>query len=236
MAYKLIDKHDRAKLSEGRNFGFSGGFARIHKDKKEVELIMPITACGDFYAEVVHSEYTGKAWSVYGFNYAKQNIFDLKKNVAYIVSAIMPYNRGDKHKDFDKEAAALNSNYQNIQKFLNWFEEKFKVKKKTRITKLADNRYLFTFDLFWTRGTYRISLFKFLSRASLFYDGKQNPVEFLDKSQNTDTYIWNMIKGKVHDMLDGFIPEQPMTDKDYCPHSIGIAGFVWPRALTAKKT
>jgi len=231
MSYTVIDNHKRASLNEGRNFGMGGAFAKIHKDKKEIELVMPITACGDFYAEVVHTEYTSKEWNVYGFNYKKSEPFDLKKNRAFIVTAILHYNGSSKYNDFDKEVQLMETNYQHIEKLLNWFEDKFGIKNKTKITKLADNRFLFSFDLFWTQGTYKISLYKLLSRMALAYDGIQDPIEYLDKVANADAYIWKPVKPKVLDMISGYIPEQKMTDKDNCPHNLGIQTFKWPREL-----
>lgn len=227
---KLIDKHDRNTLSEGRNQGFGGGFALVNQDKAEITMAMQITACGDYYAEVIHTEATGKEWNIYGFSYKKQNIFD--NGLAYLVCGILPINKnGGKYEAYDKELKALEANWQNIQKFLNWFEEKFKVKNLTKIERIEDNRFLFTLDTFWTKGTYLISLYKFLSRSCIFYDGKQDPLAHLNSLQNEDTYIWNGIKAKVLDMLDGFIPEQKMIKTDGCPHNLGIHTFKWPRPL-----
>ncbi len=232
---KLIDKHDRSKLCEGRSCGFGGGFAVVNTDKSEVEMKMPATACGDFLAEVVHSEKTGKSWSIYGFQTKKENIYDLKNGVTHIVNSILPLNNAGKHAEYDKEFAALEKNWKNIEKFLNWFENKFDIKIKTKISRIEENKYLFTFSLWWTNGTYKISLYKFLSRAAIYYDGKQDPVEYLDKLTSNDRYHWNAMRTKVLDMLGGFIPEQVMTINDSCPHNLGIITFHWPRELNKVK-
>ena len=229
MNYKLIDNQDRAKLSEGRNYGFGGGFAKLEGDTLVMQI--PLTACKDFYSEVIATEFHGKAYNIYGLNYQKTDCFDKEKNIAYLVCAILPFNRGEKYPNFDKDLAALDANYKSIESFLNYFEKKFKVKGKTKITKIADNRYLFQVPLFWCKGTYLISLYGFLSRACLYFDNKKDPLLYLSEMSNGDTYMWNSMKDKVLDMLDGFIPEQVMAASDPCPHSNGIVSFKWPREI-----
>jgi hypothetical protein len=230
MKLTLIDNQNRNVLAEGRREGFGGGFARL-KDKT-VEMVMPLSACGDYYAEVVHAEHTGKEWNnVHGFNYKKQDIFDLKNNRAYIVAGILPIRGGGKHAEFNQEFKALEKNAQHIQSFINWFESKFKIGQPTIITKLQDNRFLFSFDLWWTQGTYRISLYKNLCRIAIYFDDTKNPLEYLEKLESKEKYDWNGMKAKVMDMLSGFIPEQKMTKDDNCPHNLGIQNFKWPRPL-----
>lgn len=229
MVFKLIDTEDRGKLSEGRNYGFGSGFAKLEGDT--FTTVCPITACKDFLNEVVATEAHGKAYNIYGLNYQKTNCFDAEKGVAYIVAAILPYNRGANYPAFDKDLVALNANYKNMEYFLNWFEKKFKVKRKTKITKIAENRYLFQLPLFWTKGTYLISLYAYLSRASIYFDKTKEPLKYLDEMNNTGTYMWNSMKAKVLDMIDGFIPQQEMKETDPCPHSNGIVSFKWPREL-----
>jgi hypothetical protein len=236
MAYKLIDKHDRTKLSEGRSYGFGGAFAKIDSKTKSIELVMPITCCGDFLNEVVHTEYTNKQWSIYGFSYQRSEPFNLKKGLAYMVCAILKVNRGDKYATYDKDLEQLEAHYKNIAVFMHFFENLFCIKNKTKIKRLGKNSYLFTFDVWWTKGTYKISLYKLLSRMALYYDGKQDPMEYLDACKDNDTYIWKNVRPKVLDMLSGFIPEQIMLETDSCPHSLGVQNFKWPRPLPVPMT
>ena len=226
--FKLIENGDRKKLGEGRSYGFGGAFAKVNKNK--IETVHALTACADFYAEIIHSEATGKEWSVYGFKTKPQNLFK-NTDAAYLVCGILPQNHGDKHADFDKELKALEANYKHIESLINWFENKLGIKNKTIITKISDNRFLFKFDLFWTKGTYLISLYKFLQRAPIYFDGKQTPIEHFDEMKTQEAYAWKAIKPKLLDMISGFIPKQKMTDKDGCPHNLGIQTFQWPRPL-----
>jgi hypothetical protein len=233
--YKFINEQDRSKLSEGRNFGFGGGFAKVDYKKKTITTVSPITACADFYAEVIHTESTGKEWSVYGLKYKKNDIFK-DNGFAYLVCSILLPNHGDKpHAEFAQEVKALEDNYKHIQDFINWFEDKLGIKNKTKVIKLAENLFLFKFDLFWTQGTYRISLYKFLQRAPIYFDGKQTPLEHLDAMKTGEAYTWKAIKPKLLDMLSGFIPEQVMTKDDTRPHNLGVQSFVWPRPLEKEK-
>ncbi len=222
--WKLIDKTDRKKLHEGRNYGFGGGFAKRENDT--LTMVMPISACGDYYAEIIHSEHTGKSWTAHGLHYSKQDIFDKKNGVAYMICNILPINHGGKYNEYDRDLKALEENYKNLQTFLNWFEKKFKSKIFTEIIKLEDNKFLFIVPLFWCQGTYLISLYKYLSRVGIFYKNEE-PLSYLDSFNynSGDQYMWNNIKPKLQRMLDGFIPEQKMTSNDSCPHNLGIVSY-----------
>lgn len=230
MSIIFVDKTNRNKLSEGRNYGFSSGFAKVTKKKNDtiVTMVMPITACGDFLNEVVHTEATGRIWDVYGFNYKPKNLFKRTK-FAHLACSVVKYPNGQSYNGFEKDFAALEKNWQNIQIFLNKMEEKLGIKNKTTITRIAENLYLFSFDLFWVQGTYRISLYKLLSRMILNYDGTKDPIDYLNSMTTNERYSWNSIKNKVMDMVGGFIPDQNMKATDSCPHSVGIVGYQWPK-------
>lgn len=232
MNLKLIDKQNRKALCEGRSQGFGGGFATLNEETGVVETVMPLTACADFYAEIIHTEATGKEWSVFGLNYKKQDIFK-KADFGYLVCGILENNHGGKYAGYDKEVEALETNYKHIQTLINWFEDKLGVKFKTEITRIEKNRFLFKFDLFWTKGTYLISVYKFLSRAPIFYDGKEDIIKFFDAMKDGECYAWKAIKPKIMDMLAGNVPEQKMTAQDSRPHNLGIQTFKWPKELKA---
>ncbi len=230
--YILIDNQKRGKLCEGRNYGFSSGFAK--REANKLTMVMPITACGDFLAEPIHSEHTGKSWSIYGLNYSKQNIFDDKNGFAYIVAGILPINNAGKYANQDRDTKALADNYKHLEKFINWFEKQFKLDKFTQIIKLKEeNRYLFIVPLFWCAGTYLISLHKFLSRMGIHYTGG-DCMAYLDNfnQESGDANMYKQIKPKLQKMLAGEIPKQIMTNKDYCPHNLGICTFVFPKDKT----
>ena len=153
--YVLIDNQNRGKLSEGRNYGFGSGFAK--REANKITTAMPITCCGDFLAEVIHAEHTGKSWSIYGFSYSKQNIFDDKNGVAYLVCGILPINNGGKYANQDRDTKALADNYKHLEKFINWFEKQFKLDKFTQIIKLKEeNRYLFIIPAFWVSALIQV--------------------------------------------------------------------------------
>ncbi len=206
--FEFVEMNGRERLSEGRSYGFGGAFCK--RGGNTITGIMPLTACGDFYAEVIHSEITGANWSVYNFDYSKKDIYDAKNGVAYMVCGILTKNRSfEKYGKYDRDFVALEKNYQNLEKFINYFEEKFKLKKFTKIIKLAENRFLFILPLFWCGGTYKISLYKFLSRVGIFYEDGC-PMEYLNNfnQSDEDRMMYNTIKDKVARMLNGDIPEQ----------------------------
>ena len=75
---KIIDKQNRGKLNEGRNYQM--GFAFCKKvSNKVLETIQPISPCKDYLNDVVYSERTGKNVSAYGLNTSKLGLFDKKK-------------------------------------------------------------------------------------------------------------------------------------------------------------
>jgi hypothetical protein len=228
MKFKLIDHGGRNHLAEGRSCGFGTNFLK-KIDDKTYETAYPLTACKDFLAEVVSSEHTGQEWSIYGIHSTKKNIFDFKRHLAYLGFGILPNNSGGKHSTYEKEYKALQTNWKNIEKFLNWFEKKFKIKGRTKLYEFdTENRYLAVLPIWWTTGTYKIGLYGLLMRMAIFYNGKDDPMEFLNnfKEDSTDVYQYNSVRPKLEKMLAGFIPEQDL-NKTGCPHNIGPVSYAF---------
>jgi hypothetical protein len=220
----LIDKQDRSKLSEGRNYQMGFGFAT--KKGFTIELAYPISPCRDYLNDEVWSEVTGKSYSAYGLNSSKKNLF--KNNEAYLVFSICKQGRNlTEYSNYKRDYNMLAENYKNLQIFLNWFEDKLNVKQKTKITKLEDNKYLAVFDLFWSLETYKISLFTLLMRIGFFYK-KGDCMEYLNKFEynSDDKYLINTCIDKISRLLKGEIPKQDLS-KVYAPHNIGICSFNW---------
>lgn len=222
MNFTLVDKQDRNKMGEGRSHGFGSGFAKL--DGSKIVTVMPVTACKDFLNDAVYSEVTGKPYSAHGFNTTKLGIFE-KTDKAYLVFGILKY-RGhtDEYNGYKEEVAKLESNWKNVQKFLNIFEELFKIEGRTEVHRLEDNRFVAIMPLFWINGTYRISLYSLLMRAAVDYkDG--DVMDFLASLDNhPDVY---QIKGaipKIQRMIEGVIPEQNMNIY-FGVHNCGIVGY-----------
>ena len=221
----LVDKQNRKSLSEGRNYGV--GFSLAKKDGNTFVNAYATSCCRDFLGEEVASEFQDKKWSIYGLHSEKKNLFDLKLNQAYLVFGVLPYSSGGEYSKQKEHTKLLSDNLDSLQKFINYFEGKFKIKQKSKFHRFdVDNRYLGIIDLFWAQP-YRISLITWLMRVGIYYDGKQDAMEYLEdiKYSDEDKLFWTSIKPKLIQMINGFIPEQEMSKTSPCPHNYGIIGF-----------
>jgi hypothetical protein len=173
---KLINNTDRNKLSEGRSYQMGFGFAK-KTDNDTYEMVTPISACKDFLNDVVWTEAVKKPSNVYGLLYEKQDIYD--KEYAYIVISILNKKSGT-YSEYEKDVERLENNYKILESFINFFEETLTEDIFTKIDKIEDNKYLVKVPLLFIRGTYLISLYSLLLRAGQYWDGKQNPEDFLN--------------------------------------------------------
>lgn len=221
--FEFTDEQDRGKLSEGRNYGM--GFALCKRVGKNIATTMPISPCKDYLNDKVFSEHTGKPWDAHGLHTERQNIFEFGE--AYMAFSIC--GRGARNPssygNYEKEINTLEKNWQNLEKFINQVEEKFKFKQKTKIVRLGKNKYLTIFSLDWVAGTYLISLYSLLLRAGFFYI-EGDVVKYMEnyKECNDDVYLMKTALPKIKKMLDGNIPKQDLNNI-HSPHNEGIISF-----------
>lgn len=221
--FEFIDKTNRNILGEGRNYGL--GFAFCKRDGNTLTTIQPISPCKDYLNDVVYSEYTGKPFQAHGLHTKKRNIFD--HGEGYLVFSVCPYMGGGKYSNYDRDLECLKQNEENVMIFINWFEEKFGLKERTIISKLEENKYLAVVPLFWTKATFLISLYSFLIRIGIFYDGKQAPMDYFANfnKDSSDQYMINSIKPKLEKVLNGGkFPKQDMNNLSGV-HSNGICAL-----------
>ena len=177
MEIKLIDKKDRNVLVEGRNYQMGFGFAK-KTNKDTYEMVTPISPCKDYLNDVIWTEATNNRSQVYGLTYEKQDIYD--KKYAYIVISILTNKSDKEYSEYKKDVERLENNYKRLESFMHFFEETLTEDIFTEIDKIEDNKYLVKVPLFFTKGTYLISLYSLLLRAGQYWDGEQNPQDFLD--------------------------------------------------------
>jgi hypothetical protein len=231
---KLIDNQDRAKLSEGRNWRMGFAFAKL--TDKTLETTDPVSPCKDYLNDRCFSEHTGKDFSIYGLSTTHTGLF---KDVpsAYLIFSICK--KGAKnpavYDGYSDDIKTLEKNAANIEKLLNFFEEKFNVGEKTKIIKLKRNFYVAVAPLFWTKYAYLISLYSLLTRISMFWDGEGEVMNFLEKfdKDSSDMYILKSLMGKINRMIGGEIPEQNLL-KGNIHNSGGIVGFEFPKQKVDK--
>ncbi len=223
---KLIDNTNRGILIEGRSYQMGFGFAK-RIDEASYEMVTPISACKDYLNDVVWSEATDKPIAIYGLSYKKQNIYD--KDYAYLVISILNSKSGPKYKEYDEDVKRLKENYKRLESFINFFEETFTEGTFTEITEIADNKYLVKVPLFFTKGTYLISLYSLLLRAGQYWDGVQPPQEFLDNFNAflVDVSLVKEAAGKLKKLLNGGYVEQDLSKLSggNMVHNCGIVSF-----------
>lgn len=222
--FTFLNEHDRGRLSEGRNYGLGTAFCK--RNDSQLVATHAITACKDFENDVIYSEVTGRNFSVYGLHTKKQNLFS--DGYGYLVFSILKQNRStDEYIGYKEDRAALNGNYKNIQKFINYFDEQFGAN-KTIIKKLKNNLFLAVLDAkFWCRYSYLISFYILMLRLGLKYK-EGNPINYLDNNKcGDDYYTWNSIREKTKRMLNKEFPNQDLFNLSN-PHRYGIVYFSFP--------
>ncbi len=217
----LVDKQNRGKLSEGRNYGI--GFAFAKREGDVLSLVGPISPCKDYLNDQVYSEATGKPFYAHGYNASKTGCFE--GGFGYLVMGIMPYNRGSNYSGQDGETAWMAANLPALESFVNAWEVLFKVEGRTEFVELEANRYVATIPLFWTEGTYLISLLTLLIRIAVEMKYKAGDVVAFIKDCGTgDSSHVSSIMPKIQVMLGGKIPKQTFTETSGW-HDRGICGY-----------
>lgn len=226
MKWIFKDEQKRSKLGEGRNYGV--GFAFCRRVKNLLTTIQPISPCKDYLNDVVYSELTGKPFKAYGLSTKKEDIFTEQGGFLVFSVCLQGPSSLTKYPNFDRDCQALDKNYKELQKFIQFFEEKFKLLQLTEITKLGDNLFLAKVPKFWLQGTYRISLYSLLIRVGISFNGDKSPMDFLKSftSDTSDQYLIVSALPKIDKMLNGNIPEQPFSSYNNSNvHSNGIVAF-----------
>lgn len=227
-AYKFVDKQDRKKLAEGRNHGM--GFAFCKRTDNTFTTINAITACKDFLNEILVTEHTGQEFQIFGLKTKKEGIFN-DKDYAYLAVSILKQGRDlIEYDNYKMDLATLEKNNINLCKFINVIEAKLNLPIKTQLIKLQDNVFLAKVPHFWCQYTYLISLYTFLMRVGLYYDGKMDFLKYLE-SYNKDYGDQGMMKSVMvnfNKILNGQLPKQSFENLSSGIHHTGICSFKFP--------
>ena len=223
---KLIDETNRGILSEGRSYQMGFGFAK-KTSNDTFKMITPVSSCKDYLNDVVYSEATGKPVSVYGLSYKKQDIYD--DEYAYIVMSILTYKSEVAYDKYEQDIKRLEENHKKLEAFMNFFEEMLTEGIFTKIDKIDENKYLVSVPLFFTKGTYLISLYSLLLRAGQFWNGEQDPLDFI-KNFNAYLVDVSMVKEafpKLGRLIENGPVEQDLEKltSSVIVHNCGILGF-----------
>lgn len=223
----VVDKQNRGKLSEGRDYQMGFGFLR-KTGVRLFETIQPISPCKDYLNDVVFSEATGEPVTAYGLKTSKINLFENEK-YAYLGIKILPHLRGNDYAQIEEHIQNLNDNYKNLKKFLNFFDKSLKLR-ISQIYQANDGIFVIKFDKAWASYTYSISLYSLLCRLGQFYKGDVSPMDFLKsfKDFNPDVYLCINSLPKINKILElGSLPTQDMSTlkPGIGVHNFGIMAF-----------
>lgn len=233
---KITDNQNRRVLSEGRNNGM--GFALLEKKGPNYETVQPISPCKDYLNEVVFTENTGIPSKGCGLEYLKR--LKIFKSRLYMAIKIVPTKDGSYYysRSLEQDQEMLANNYKNLEIFIRKFEDLLGSRIKTHIKAANDGFFLVRGPMIWRRSTIAISLYTLLIRAGMTYNGKDDPIKFLE------TFSYNsgdasLIKGalpKIKYILEKReIPGQPKFPRDaaakfhWSPHNLGIMSFNIPK-------
>ena len=224
---KVIDEYDRRNLSEGRDKGM--GFAFCHKPENDIaKTVHAISACKDYLNDIVFTEHTKKTMSAYGLTTTVGNIFK-GTDKAYIAIKILARQNGDRYSTQDDDEKNLSDNYQNIYKFLNFFEDKLGIERSLIAPTQDPDTFLIEFSQAWSSYTYSISLFSLLTRLGQFYKGGDE-LKFVESynSFQEDVYLAKQVYPKIVKLLDmGGLVKQDLSvmEPNTKTHNFGIAAM-----------
>lgn len=229
----FTDNQDRGKLGEGKNYGSGFAFCKVVKNKWHT--VQPISPCKDYLNDIVFAEWTGRTIRAYGLSASKKNIFDIKNGRAFMVMSIclMGGRDGTKYNGYETDCKILEENHKNLQAFINWFEEEMKLDSRTEISKIQDNLFAISFPIFWTKGTFLISLFSLLLRAGTYFKhpasktDANNPLDFLKTMKHNDVCLVNGIMDKVKNILKNNFKPQDLNKMTggTSVHNTGIVNY-----------
>lgn len=214
----------RNLLHEGVNYGLGFGFLR--KIKPGIfETVNAVSACKDYMNDIVYCEHMKTDIDIHGLTYSHKEIFDSK--FSYMAIKILDTTSKVVYLTLEEDKKALEDNYKNIQRLLNWIEDKIDVRHST-IYKANDGYYIVKMPYYWSSQTYLISLYTLLIRLSLQYDGKIDPYVFLDthKATGANAGIWPMARIKLLLLCMGYKTKQEFTLKQKEGiHNTGILAY-----------
>lgn len=209
---KIIKKHSRDNLAEGRNYGMCFGFLKKISNT-EYETVTPISACKDYLNDALYAEKTGRILSeIYGFQYEKVNNIISK---FYTPMGISVEGTLDGHSSYDQndlkvDQKNFNKNYKNVENFINQLEEEIGIYHKTKIFKANDGLFLVKMPTFWTKRIYLLSLYTLLLRAFQKYTPDITAREAIKKGNvfKGDAFMVTPIQNKIETILKGELPKQ----------------------------
>lgn len=222
MKFVLINKQDRSKLMEGRSRGM--GFAFAKREGAQLIMVQPLSPCKDYCNDVLWSAITKQPYYAHGLNTQYEPIFETGEG--YLIFSICKSGAHAQavYTGYGGEIKNLDSNYKNLQKFINQIEKLLGLKEQTKITQLKSNEYAAVIPLFWCRGTYLISLLTLLMRVGVYYK-EGDVMEFLQNyKEGEDSYMIMGVIPKLQKMFNGNIPEQNFK-KRFNVHNCGIVEY-----------
>lgn len=224
----IIDKQNRSKLNEGRDYQMGFAFLKKIAPVRLFETVQPVSPCKDYLNDVAYSEATGKVVTAYGLKTSKENLFD-NEPYAFMAIKILPRQGGDDYGTLQQDTDNLNSNYKVLKSFMNYFDDELGLK-RTQIYKANDGMFVVKFDKAWAMYTYSISLFSLLLRVGQFYKGDVSQMDFLKsfKAFNPDVYLVQNVLPKIIKILETkSLPVQDLTTLKPGTgiHNFGIMAF-----------
>ena len=231
---QIEEKYKRSALIEGRNFGL--GFAvlkPVNKSKTKFETENAFTACRDYLNDFSYVEHTKKEIGyIHGYDHKLKNCFD-NKRLFYIGVNTLNYNGGSVWLGKEEGLKLLSSNYKNLEKLLNKFEEKLNLKSRTSII-LDEDTLILKAPIYWTKTTALISVYTLIIRCyfnvSDFTDDNFEEILKTHKPfiRGDSFYIKNCVKFYNNPQIkyDKIMYDKLEVKDKSTIHNFGIDGFL----------
>lgn len=246
--FNIIDKCDRKMLGEGRSKGMS--FAFCKKVEDTLKTVQPLSPCKDYLNDIIFIEHTGVPIKACGLDLKeKKDIF--LEDTCYLLITTLPQNKINVEKMKSEnsypfptkmlidELIFMLDNCENIQRFMNFFEELCDIKDRTIITR-KDPYLIVKLPTHWAKTTYLISMYSYLIRISLYCNFNNNPLKELENMLNTTGFhnveipylskIFRILKSIEYSGNSKFLEVQDFKSKQLkinpsSIHGTGIAAY-----------
>lgn len=200
---KIIDEVSaKFSLSEAGHGQREVQFAYITKEGK---TITPFCRCKDYFNDMFFTEKTGKAVSIYGFNWKQGNgkgVLDQDR----LTIAVRLRNRNNTQEFYDIKDEEVKSVFLLLKQFND--SNKFNT---LEVENSDDNKYvIISFDKKWIEIPYLCSAFHLFIRLGFTYKEGEDLISFYEKgSKNfispSDESYFRSAKNKIKDLLEGKI-------------------------------
>lgn len=240
---KIIDRFNRKKLIEGRDYGIGMAFLtpKNYMLQKGISFraMQAFSCCKDYLNDVVYVEETTKPLKkIYGFKHKYTGLFR-KKTYVYLGVRALHYNSTPlkKWNKFDEATKLLQENYINLERAINALEAHLKLSNgRTTIKGISGDVLILKVPRVWVKKGFLISLYTLFIRNFFNISEKTSKLEIIKMVTTQKNSLFTKNDSYLHKEIEKFLERKNYKQylkTDYLKvfevpreiHNGGISGF-----------